>query len=338
MKDWREDSNVELKSLRKAIGKQADIHSLAELCVCFANAQGGTLVIGIEDKESGPPPLQEVSLEEMNKVFSRLRSLTDGVGLVNPKIIKHANGGEYFEIKILPSTRLIATTSSGKVLIRVSDNCHPVKSEELTDLAAEKNAFQWELVVAQKVGLQDIEPHALEAFLLEIKSSERVSDFVKTKSDVEILQFYQLINEQGQLTNLGILWLGTPMQRARLAYPLTVQYLVYNEREEKVREKKWHFHLHNPKELVLEIEKEATELTYTTEISKGFFRDSVPNYSKEIIRELLINAIAHKRYTSAGDIFLEVFPDRLVITNPGAYQLVSPKIIFCTKDKEGILI
>ena len=68
-----------------------------------------------------------------------------------------------------------------------------------------------------------------------------------------------MLNPDGFLTNLGVLWLGTPAQRARLSYPITVQYIVYNEREEKIRKKEWHYHLHNPKELVLEIEKEAVE-------------------------------------------------------------------------------
>jgi ATP-dependent DNA helicase RecG len=149
MTNWREDSNVEFKSLRKAIGQKSNVESLAETCVCFANAQGGTIVIGIEDKKSEPPKGQIIKIEEMNNVVSRLRSLTDGVGLVNPEIITHLNGGEYFTIIVLPSSRTIATTTSGKVLVRISDNCYPVKSEELTDLAAEKNAFQWELVVAQ---------------------------------------------------------------------------------------------------------------------------------------------------------------------------------------------
>jgi len=50
-----EDKNKDYKSIRKAIGKQADVKSLAETCVCFANAQGGELIIGIEDNENEPP-------------------------------------------------------------------------------------------------------------------------------------------------------------------------------------------------------------------------------------------------------------------------------------------
>ncbi len=106
-----EDKNKDYKSIRKAIGKQADIKSLAETCVCFANAQGGELIIGIEDKESDPPIGQKVKIEDMNDVVKKLRSLTDGVGLVNPEIITHDNGSEFFIIRILPSTRTIATTT-----------------------------------------------------------------------------------------------------------------------------------------------------------------------------------------------------------------------------------
>lgn len=321
MNGWKEDSNYDFKSLKKAIGQKSDLNSLAETCVCFANAQGGTIVIGIEDKDSEPPKGQKIVVEDMNKVLSRLRTLTDGVGLANPELITHDNGGEYFYFKVLPSTRVIATTSSGKVLVRISDNCYPVKSEELTDLAAEKNAFQWELVVVQKLQLEQADPDQVQYFLEHIRKSDKVSDFIKQKNNFELLEFYQLLSPEGYLTNLGVLWLGTPAQRARLSYPITFQYLVYNDREEKIREKKYHFHQYNPMQLLLEVEKEAVELTYSFELTSGLFREKVRNYPKEVIRELLINTIAHKRYTMSGDIFLEVYPDRIVFTNPGGLPL-----------------
>lgn len=321
MENWQENSNLEFKSIRKAIGQKSNLDSLAETCVCFANAQGGKLIIGIEDKEAEPPTNQKIKEEEMNQIMTRLRSLTSGVGLVNPEIRKHENGGEFIVINVLPSTRVIATTSSGKVFLRITENCHAVSSEELTDLAAEKNAFQWELVVAQKVTLEHADLKEIDFFITHIRQSERVSSFIKDKTNIEILEHYQLLSPEGLLTNLGILWLGTSAQRARLSYPITFQYLVYNEKEEKIRDKKYHFHLYNPMQLLLEIEKEAVELTYTTELRNGLFRDSIPNYPKEVIRELLINAIAHKRYTSSGDIFLEVYPNRIVFTNPGGLPL-----------------
>jgi ATP-dependent DNA helicase RecG len=316
-----EDKNKDYKSVRKTIGSKSDLASLAETCVCFANAQGGELIIGIEDKDKAPPENQKVKVEDMNNVVKQLRSLTDGVGLVNPEIITHENGAEYFIIRILPSTRTIATTSSGKVLIRISDSCYPIDSTELTTLAAEKTAFQWEIISPQKLTLEQVEASNVINFINDIKKSDKVSDFIKQRDDLEILSFYQLLGPENYLTNLGVLWLGKPAHRARLSYPVTVQYIVYNERAEKIRKKEWHFHLHNPKELVQEIEKEAVELTYSSELPDGLFRKTVRQYPKEVVRELLINAIAHKKYTISGDIFIEVYPDRMMITNPGSLPL-----------------
>ncbi len=312
-----EDGNIEYKSLKKVIGKSADLKSLSETCVSFANAQGGLIVVGIEDEEKLPDSKQKIKIEDVNNVITRLRDLTDSVALANPEIIDALNGGQYFQFKVLPSSRTIATTSSGKVLIRITDKSVPVSGEELTTLASEKNAFQWELISVGKIFWKDSNIDDVSKFIEDIQKSKLVSDFIKDKSHEEILEYYQLITIDGYLTNLGVLWFGTPQQRARISYPITVQYIVYNEFEEKIRKKDWHFHLHNPKQLVLDIENEATELNYTTEISSGLFRKQIRNYPKEVIRELLINAIAHKRFTISGDIFIEVYSDRLIITNPG---------------------
>jgi ATP-dependent DNA helicase RecG len=331
-----EDQNKDYKSLKKAIGSKANHRDLADTCVCFANAHGGQIIIGIEDQDDAPPIHQRIKQEDLNYLIRSLRSLTDGVAIVNNGMVTHENGGEYFILQILPSTRTIATTSSGKVFIRISDNCYPVGSEELTNLASEKTAFQWEIIVAQKITLSQADTIKVDKLLSDLRASDKVSDFIREKGDEEILSFYQLIAPEGYLTNLGVLWLGNSAQIARLSYPVTVQYIVYNEQEEKVRKKDWHFHLHSPKELLLEIEKEAVELTYSTELPDGLFRKNIRLYPREVIRELLVNAIAHKKFTISGDIFIEVYPNRLKITNPGSLPLgVTPENILHERQRRN---
>lgn len=148
----------------------------------------------------------------------------------------------------------------------------------------------------------------------------RVKNHIKELSDIEIIEHYNLI-EQSKLTNLGVLWLGTKFQRSKLVYPITVQYIVYDEQERKIRKEHWQDYSLNPKQLLLEIENEAVELTYFDEIANGFFRNKVRHYDQRLVRELLINAIAHKSYTISGDIFIKVYQDRLEITNPGGLPL-----------------
>jgi len=77
----------------------------------------------------------------------------------------------------------------------------------------------------------------------------------------------------------------------------------------------------NPKELLIDIEKKAVELTYFDEFPNGLFRNKIRHYDQRLIRELLINAIAHKSYTISGDIFIKVYTDRLEIKNPGGLPL-----------------
>ncbi len=314
-----ETNKVEYKSLKKVFGNNANLKDLAKTCVCMANAQGGYLIVGIEDKDKRPPPNQTIDKNQLNKTIKALRSFTDSVGLVNPEITSHHNGGEYASIQIHPSLKTIATTSEGRVYIRVGDECVPVKGEELTRLAHEKGAFQWEFVTTRYT-VHDISQENIVKFTTDMRHSDRVSDFIKEKEDHEILEYFHLIDDT-RLTNLGILWLGDYRQRGKLNYPLTVQYIVYNEQEEKIRKLEWNLNRYNPKELLLEIEKVAVEFNYSFEIPNGLFRKQVRHYNKAVIRELLINAFAHKSYTISGDIFISVYKDRLEIKSPGGLPL-----------------
>jgi len=109
-----EHTHIEYKSLRKAIGRKANIKELAETCVCLANSQGGILFIGVEDGERLPPENQKVTQKIVNDILSRIRSLTDSVGLGDAILETHDNGGQFFHFKVFQTSRTIATTSSGK--------------------------------------------------------------------------------------------------------------------------------------------------------------------------------------------------------------------------------
>jgi ATP-dependent DNA helicase RecG len=108
------------------------------------------------------------------------------------------------------------------------------------------------------------------SFIQVIRNAYKVSDFIKQLDKDEILRYYQMINADGSLTNLGLLWLGYPHQRARISYPITVQYIVYNEREEKIRKTDWHFHNLNPRDLLVAIEKEAVDLLTVPKFQMAF--------------------------------------------------------------------
>jgi ATP-dependent DNA helicase RecG len=319
-----EGISIDYKSLRKIIDpsgkiKTEGIRDLAITSVAFANAHGGQIIIGIEDKDKQPPANQTINVVLTNDTVTRLKSLCFNVGFQLGEIETHANGSQFFTITVYPTLKSIATTSDGKIYIRIGDQCQSARSEDIVRLASEKDAFQWELQ-PRNISYTETPEINIQWFADEIKKSDRVKQSVKELSDIEIIEHYNLI-DKGKMTNLGVLWLGTAAQRSRLVYPLTVQYIVYDEVEKKVRKEDWQDYSKNPKELLLEIEKEAIELTYFDEFPQGLFRNKIRHYDSRLVRELLINAIAHKSYTISGDIFIKVYHDRLEITNPGGLPL-----------------
>ena len=310
---------VEYKSLKKITSGSSGLKELAKTCVCLANAQGGIVSIGIEDKSKEPPAKQRLKQNQINDTLERLRGFTFSVGLSPSEILTHENGGEYFNITVFPSQKIVATTSDGKIFLRIGDRCEPIQGEDLQRIVSEKDAFQWELV-QRNIDLSNIPTHNIESLINDLRKSNRVKDSIKEKSDIEILEHYNLI-ENSSLTNLGVLWLGTAQQRSRIAYPITVQYIVYDALEQKTRKHIWDDYELNPKELLFSIEKEAVELNYSYEFPDGLFRKQVRHYPEAVIRELLINAFAHKSYLISADITIEVYPNRITITSPGSLPL-----------------
>lgn len=71
-----EGQDLDLKSMRYALGKQADLNGLACDRVGFANASGGAVKLGIEDRQAEPPIGQQIDdamIDACEGAFRRLR-------------------------------------------------------------------------------------------------------------------------------------------------------------------------------------------------------------------------------------------------------------------------
>ena len=335
MKFDTENKNIEYKSIQKIRSGDKGFKELAGTCVALANAQGGQIYIGIDNKTLTVGTNQSITTQEQNDAVSKLRSLCFSVAIASSEILEDEEGSQYFIITVFPSTKTIASTSDGKLFIRIVDKCEPVRSEDIQRLAEEKGAYQWEINTTKYSCRDEAVIQNLQNFAAEIRKSIRVRDHIKQLDDFEIAENYHLVDGE-KLTNIGVLWIGTSKQRSGLCYPLTVQYIVYNALEEKVRKEEWHDLTMNPKDLLLDIERKAIELTYSYEFPNGLFRKQIRHYNPKLLRELLVNAFAHKSYTISNDIMIKVYPDRLEITNPGGLPLgISKENILHTKHRRN---
>lgn len=332
-----ENSHLDKKSINIIKGTKADWKELAKDCVCFANGVGGNILIGIEDKDELPNSNQKINDKLIEDIQKKIPSLTLNVAVFPEKIVAE-NGGEYIKLKVLRSQQTIASTTDGRYYMRVSDECRPVLPDELARLAADKNAFVWEEKVVKKIPLEDCDITKFNGFLKDIRNSERVSQFIKDKEDEDLAEQYFLINN-GLLTNLGVLWIGKRLDRATLHYAPSVQFIKYDENDKKVYKKVWDDFSLNPKELLSEILNEIPDWNEFIEVSDGLFRKNIYNYPPEVIRELLVNAFAHRNYTMRGDIFINLYSDRLEIHSPGLLPLgVTPDNILTKSVQRNYLL
>lgn len=68
--EFYENQKFDFKSIRK-IETDKGIKDLAISCVAFANAEGGELWIGFEDKTKAPLPNQRISKEALNEAIKK---------------------------------------------------------------------------------------------------------------------------------------------------------------------------------------------------------------------------------------------------------------------------
>lgn len=311
-----ENIQFDKKSIKLVTGKTSNFGELAKDCVAFANTYGGYLAIGIEDGYEVPDAHQIIPETLPEKVIKRVNELTINVSL-HSEIVTAENGGQYLKLHVFPSQTAIASTSKGVYLIRDHDSTRALRPEELSRLISDKPAYCWETKVSLRIKWQNADQRKLDNFIANVRNSDRVSEFVKEKNEVELLAYYQMIDDEEWLTNLGVLWIGKTEQRARLLYSPIVQYIKYDEEENKVQKKMWDDYSLNPQELLENIWISIPDWKESYEVSDGLWRREIAAYDEKVVRELICNAIVHRPYTTRGDIFIKVYNDRMTITNPG---------------------
>jgi len=331
-----EGTELDKKSLKSLTRSHPGWDGLARDCVAFADARGGRLCIGIEDGDDQPPPPQRVPEPLAEQLRKRLPQLTVNVTFSLNKIVAE-NGGEFIDVLVLRAPG-IAATSDGRYFIRVADETKPLMPDGLQRLLNDKSAFVWETQVSQSIRRRRADKDKRAAFLRSIRKSDRVSSFVKGKSDDELLAYY-LLTKGDFLTNLGILWIGRREDRAALPNAPVVQFLKFDETGAKVNKLLWDDFSRNPIDLIEAIWTQVPDWKESYEFPAGVFRTQVPHFDEVVVRELLANALVHRPYTTRGDIFINLYPDRLEVHNPGLLPLgVTPSNILHTSIKRNELL
>ncbi|WP_374475714.1 ATP-binding protein [Zoogloea sp.] len=319
---------LDQKSLRAVLGKTADWNEIAKDCIAFANASGGSLLLGIEDGQDAPPAGQQIPSDLPDTLRRKLAERTVNLAVL-PDVVTAPNGGQYIELRI-PRAMAVASTTDGRYFLRVADQSKPVTGDDVMRLASERSALPWETQITLHVPRAEIDVVKRDKLLAALRASDRVKASVKEKSDDELLDHYQLARGQ-VLTHLGVLCLGCQHHRAQLATAPVIQFIKYDEHGQKVNKLVWDDHTQSPMELIEAVWLEVPDFRERYELPEGLYRQNVPAFDEIVVRELLVNALVHRPYTQRGDIFLNLHPDRLEMVNPGLLPLgVTPQNVLHT--------
>lgn len=324
----QEGQLLDRKSLRAVTGKTADWSEIAKDCIAFANATGGRLLLGIEDGKDQPLPGQHIPAGLPDILRRTLAERTVNIAVL-PNVVTAPNGGQYIELCILRAMT-VASTTDGRYFLSVADQSKPVTGDDVMRLASERAALPWETQITLHIPCTEAEPAKRDKLLHALRTSDRVKSSVKEKSDEELLDHYQLSHGE-TLTNLGVLCIGRQVHRAQVTTAPVIQFIKYDELDQKVNKLVWDEHTLSPMELIEAVWQEVADFRERYELPDGLYRQNVPAFDEIVVRELLVNALVHRPYTQRGDIFLNLYPDRLEIVNPGALPLgVTPQNVLHT--------
>lgn len=274
-----------------------------KVIVAFANAEGGELIIGVDD--NGTPIGVKKSKKLLEDIPNKIRNK---LGIIPSIKIEKVGEKDIIHIFIKPS--FVSISINGKYYIRSGSNSFELKGEELTNFLIEKSGKTWDEFMEEKAGFNDINLKIIEEF--KKYAVDRIPSIVREKDYKIILKKLNLI-EGKKLKKAAILLFGKNPQRFYPAAYLKIgKFLTETEiQSSDIVEGNLFEQITNALEIL------RTKYLISKIKFEGIHRREILEYPYEALREAIINALIHRNYLGASSIQIRVYSDRLVIMNEG---------------------
>lgn len=271
--------------------------------VCaFANTEGGTLYIGINDTG------QVVGVENAHKLLTDIpNKITDMLRIVAAVNLKSEKNKEYIVIKIKAYEAPVSF--KGKYYIRSGSTTQELNGVALQNFLLQKNGISWESVVEERASLKDIDLNTIAKFKeLAVK---RFPAATKEKSVTGLLEKLHLLNN-GKLTRAAILLFGKDPRKFYISSYIKIGR--FKDDATLLSMDDIYGNLFQQAEDAIEVLKKKY-LQAEIKIEK-LHREEELEYPESALREAIVNAIVHKDY-SAVHTQLKIYPDHLSLWNNG---------------------
>ena len=311
-KEQLEDKMTFGKSLKNFAPKYDET---ARDVVAFANNKGGFLFIGIVDDSK---EINKDFIYDEKKVFDLIHQVQDRteptITLIPHKI--NVEGKNLLVLEIPFSTQL-HRTSRGEFLIRSNDGNRPLEPYEMATIMSEKGLIVYDQKTWHISG-EWIDEKRLSTLVDMIEAKNADSPYLD-KSKEDLLDSLGMTkDEDGEPlpTTTGLLFIGNQTALRELPY-YEVKYIHYfSDGTYKPYEYKGNI-VEVAKACFAQLRAEIKQKEYVF----GLFREYVEDYSEIVIRELLINALAHRSLSRQQIVEIRKYDDGryLEIESPGTF-------------------
>jgi len=289
--------------------------SLQESFVAFANADGGDLYVGVEDKKVPGQRLRGFKTEEdaNGLVHTLLTETTPAVEGVKLEFIESDHGLiAHFSI---PKSPKVHYTSSGDCYIRVSASKKKIKGERVTQLGYSKGSFAFERQPVSTVTIQDlIGGRHLARYQERVESSAAPETFLRRNRLLSTGQ----ANTECVTVAACLLFDNEPQATLDGRCAVKVYRLQTSSDEYKREQLQGHPKTINgtvEEQIAGALEEIKRLLNEKTFIDRG--KSVKMKYPSEAISEIVVNAVIHRDYSLSDDIHIKIYDNRVEIISPG---------------------
>ncbi len=313
--DFKEQLNDKTAFGRSLKNFSPKYDETAKDVVAFANNKGGFLFIGIVD---GTKEINKDFVYNKEKVYDLIRQIQDRteptITLIPHKI--NVEGKDLLVLEVPFSTQL-HRTSRGEFLIRSNDGNRAIEPYEMATIMSEKGLIVYDQK-SWRISGEWLDEKRLSNLRDMIAAKNSESPYLNKSLD-DFLDSLGMTREEGDETlptTTGLLFVGNQTALRELPF-YEVRYIHYFE---DGTYKPYEF-----KGNIIEVAK-ACFNQLKAEIKQkeyifGLFREYVEDYSEIVIRELLINALAHRSLSRQQIVEIRKYDEDgyLEIESPGRF-------------------
>lgn len=271
----------------------------------FANAQGGKIYIGKNDKG------EVVGIDNTKKLLEDIpNKVRDILGILVDVNLHETEEGVFLEIIVEPQP--FPVNYKGQYHYRSGSTKQELKGAALDKFMLEKKGKKWDGVPVANVSVDDLKNDTFEFFKKRAIVSKRIDESILTEKNINILENLRL-TEKPYLKRAAILLFHPDQEKyftgayIKIGYFQTDTELIFQDEIKG--------------NLFEQVEK-TIEILFTKYIKaiisyEGIHRVETYEYPKDAVREAILNALAHKDYSMGVPVQISVYDNKLMIWNYG---------------------